>query len=429
MDGMRALGWFNRLIRNECGNAMVIAAAALPLTIGAAAIGVDTIQASLARRQLQRAADSAALAGAYALAQQQNHGTAATHDLTLNNDVTLSSAAVIESAPTVGPYAGSARAVRVVLTAERAVPFIAFFTGDTMTVSTEATATWMWVGDYCAVALEEGATTGISMTGNATVSLGCGMISNSSGSSAVTATGSASITASPIAAVGNVPPSSNYASGTELLPYSLPFDDPFADLPQPTVPTNCNNELRIQPNDPPRTIATSEAVPGQPGVYCFRGMDVKATLNLQPGTYIIDGGNLDFGSQAIVTGAGVTFILTSRNAASNPNQIAQLVINGSATLNLSAPDIGTYAGVLMYQDRRAPYGSSHINGNSDTAFEGAFYFPNRELVFNGTAGMETECVQLVGRRLGFSGNAAIQNECDAGSGSQGFESKAVRLVG
>jgi Flp pilus assembly protein TadG len=424
---MRMLGWINRLIRNESGNALVIAAAALPLTIGAAAIGVDTIQASLARRQLQRSADSAALAGAYALAQQQSASTAATHDLTLNNDFTLSTAPVIENAPTVGPYAGSARAVRVVLTAERTVPFMAFFTGETMTVSTEATATWMWVGDYCAVALEEGATTGITMTGNATVALGCGMISNSSGSSAVTATGSASITASPIAAVGNVPASSNYAAGTELQPYSLPFEDPFADLPEPVVPPSCNNELKVQPNDPPRTIATSEAVAGQPGVYCFRGMDVKGTLNLQPGTYIIDGGTLDI--NGVINGTGVTFILTSRNAASAPSTIANIQINAAATLNLSAPDIGTYAGVLMYQDRRAPYGSSHINGNSNTAFEGAFYFPNRELVFNGAAGMETECVQLVGRRLGFSGNAAIQNQCDAGGGSQGFESKAVRLVG
>lgn len=428
---MPALRWLKKLARCESGNALAICAAAMPLVIGAAAMGVDTVQASLARRQLQRMADSAALAGAYALAQSQTAATAVNHDLTLNDDVALSVSPVIENAPTTGPWAGNARAVRVVLTTERAVPFMGFFTGDTMTVTTEATATWDYSGEYCAVALEEAATAGITLIGNAVVDLGCGMISNSSGNSAVTANGSSTVVASPIAAVGNVPSSNNYASGTELLPYSLPIEDPYADLPEPTVPSSCNNELRVQPNDLPRVILPTEATSLGSGVYCFRGMDIKGSLTLLPGTYIIDGGSLSFGSQANVTslGLGVTFILTSRNAATAPSQIAQLSLNAGATINLTAPETGTYAGILMYQDRRSPWGTSHINGNSNSYFHGGFYFSNRELVFNGTAGMETECVQLVGRRLGFSGNASISNDCDDGGASEAFQGKNVRLVG
>jgi Flp pilus assembly protein TadG len=436
MESMHPLKWLRKLSRNQRGNALAIVAAAMPLVVGAAAIGVDTISASLARRQLQRAADSAALAGAYALVQHESHTTAAEHDLTLNNDVTLNGAPVIESAPTAGPWAGSARAVRVVLTAERVVPFIGFFTGDTMTVTTEATASWLYVGDYCAVALEEGATTGINITGNATVGLGCGMISNSSGASAVTATGSASITASPIAAVGNVPASANYASGTELLPYSLPFDDPFEDLPTPVLPAcngNSHNRLGVQPQETlDLSVGTESARAGysSPGVYCFKGLDVKGVLTLPSNSTIyIDGSSFDVNSGASLTCSACTFILTSSTAATSPSTIADLNINGGATLNLTAPDTGTYAGVLFYQDERAPFGSSHINGNATTFFRGAFYFPNRELVFNGTAGMSTACVQLVGRRLGFSGNAAISNTCPEGSASQGFEHKTVRLVG
>lgn len=427
---MRTLGWLNKLVRNERGNVLVIVAAAMPLVIGAAAIGVDTVQVSLAKRQLQRSADSAALAGVYALVQTQNVNTAVNHDLALNNDVTLSGSPVIQNAPTVGSYAGNPNAVRVVLTAQRTVPFMRFFTGTTMTVTAEATAARVYQGQYCAIALEDTNTTGISIGGSATVNLGCGMISNSTSPTSVTAGGSSSITASPVAGVGGVPSSGNYASGTVLLPYSPEQADPYAALPTPVVPSGCSNQaLRVQPTE---TLTVGTSTPGyvSPGVYCWKGLDIKGTVTFPANSIIyVDGSSLDFGAQANVTGSGVTFILTSATAASNANSIAQVSINGGATLNLTAPDSGTYSGVLMYQDRRANYGTSHINGNSSTTFRGGFYFPNRELVFNGTSGMQTTCVQFVGRRLSFSGNASIQNTCPSGSGSQAFDATRVRLVG
>ena len=143
----------------------------------------------------------------------------------------------------------------------------------------------------------------------------------------------------------------------------------------------------------------------------------------------MNGGTLDFGSQAVVNGSGITFILTYSDPVGHPDRVAQLNINGGATLNLSAPDSGTYAGVLMYQDRRAEYGSSHLNGNSSSFLRGGIYFPNRQLIFNGNAGMSTQCVQLVARRLRFSGNSNISNTCPSGSGSHAFEATFVRLVG
>jgi Flp pilus assembly protein TadG len=428
---MQPLKWLRKLSRNERGNALIVCAATLPLVIGSAAIGVDTIQVSLARRQLQRAADSASIAGAYAKHAEQDVATAVNHDLALNNDLTVSST-VIQNAPTVGPYAGNQSAVRVVLTAQRSVPFISFFTGSNMTVTTEATAMSVFAGQYCMVSLEDGNVAGaIDIGGSATVNLGCGMISNSTSNSAVTAGGSSSITASPVAAVGGVPNSSSYATGTVRLPFSPAQEDPFADLPAPVVPGGCpNQQLRVQPNDPILTVTSATSGYISPGVYCWSGIDVKGTVIFPPNSVIyVNGNTLDFGAQANVTGSGVTFILTYSDPVGHPERIAQVSINGGATLNLSAPDSGPYAGVIMYQDRRAEYGSSHINGNSDSFFRGGFYFPNRQLVFNGTAGMSTECVQLVGRRLSFSGNASINNNCPSGSGSQAFQATFVRLVG
>jgi hypothetical protein len=309
------------------------------------------------------------------------------------------------------------RAVRVILTAQRSVPFMSFFGRSQMTITSEATAAVLFEGQFCVIALETQNVTGVTFSGNTTANLGCGVMSNSTGTTAVYANGSAQVTASPISAVGRVPASSAYVGDTTLLPYAAAEQDPYASLPTPTVPNGCSS-LNVQPNQT-RTVS--------PG--CYNGMDIKGTVTFQPGTYIIDGGTLNFGSQANVTGAGVTFILTSRTAASDPSSIADINMNGNSVLDLTAPDTGTYKGVLIYQDRRAVYGSSMINGNSASHYQGAFYFPNRELTFSGNSGMRTECLQFVARRLVFTGNSHIQNTCPANSGSQAYDATTVRLVG
>src|SRR5881394_273745 len=81
---------FRKLWRNKRGNALVIAGAALPLVIGSAGLASDTIQWVLWKRQLQRAADSAAIAGVYARIQSQDLTSAVNTDLTKNQNTGIS---------------------------------------------------------------------------------------------------------------------------------------------------------------------------------------------------------------------------------------------------------------------------------------------------------------------------------------------------
>src|SRR5258708_37356306 len=76
------ISFFKKLWRNKRGNALVIAGAALPLVIGSAGLASDTIQWGLWKRQLQRAADSAAVRGGYALVQAQDLTNAVSARLT-----------------------------------------------------------------------------------------------------------------------------------------------------------------------------------------------------------------------------------------------------------------------------------------------------------------------------------------------------------
>ena len=420
-----AMRLLRRISKDKRGNVLAIGAASLPLLIGSAAIAVDSISLTLARRELQRAADSGALAGAHALVQEKAHDSSVDHDLTLNNRFSLSQK-VVENPPTKGSYSGSTQAVRVVLASDRPAPFMSFFSSGNRTVQVEATAAIVYTGKFCMISLEEGTTAGISFGGNTTLDLGCGVSTNSKAAIAISAGGSSTIIASPVAGMGGIPQSSSYAAGTRLMPYSPKQPDPYENLPIPQVPSDCESSpLSVQPN------STVTVIPNETGVYCYKGgMDVKGTLNLAPGTYYLDGGSFNANSNANITGTGVTIILTSSTAATNPSSVASVDINGGATLNLSAPKDGTYGGVLMYQDPRAALGNTaKINGNSASSFEGGFYFPKAYMTFNGTTGMKTECLQLVARRLAFTGNSKVKNVCPEDSKSKAFDATFVRLVG
>jgi Flp pilus assembly protein TadG len=410
--------WIKKLATDERGNMLMMGAASMPLLIGAAAMAVDGIHLTLARRQLQRAADSAALAGAHARVQSASVDTAARSDLDLNNRITLSVPAQVENAPTSGPFSGNLRAVRVSLTATRPMPFISFFTSSTPTIRVQATAASVFTGEFCMVSLENGTSTGIIFTGSSSVNLGCGVATNSRSSTAVIAAGNARVVASPVAAIGGVPPSAGYQQGTTLLPYSPSQADPYVNLPTPS-PTNCQGPANVQPNQ------TATLSPG-----CYRGMDLKGNVTLQPGTYFIDGSQLEFGATSNVRGSGVTFVLTSSTAGSNPSSIATLSMHGNAVLNLTSPDTGTYEGILFYQDRRSNAGTATlVNGNSASSFEGGFYFPRGDITFNGNTGLRTECLQLVARRITFSGDSRVENNCSTNGGAQAFDANLVRLVG
>ncbi len=409
------------ILREATGNVLMMTALTMPALIGAAGLAIDTVQWTLMQKTMQREADSAALAGALSRAQNGNAINAAKQSLARYNLVKLTFPPVIENAPTAGIRKGDASAVRVVLTTQKVLPFSSMFMSQTPTISVVATAASITEGKYCVISLENAGVTGITVQGSASVELGCGVATNSPAAKAVVAGGSSYLAANPVAAVGGIPNSSSFAAGTLLLRNTLPQRDPFASLPTPKI-TSCSAQLSVAPN-------TTRQVTNPSGSSCYRGMDLRGTVNFAPGIYFVDGNSLTIGAQAVVTGTNVTFILTSSNAAGNPNSIANISINGGATVRLSATTTGPYAGVLVYQDRRASNSSSNtINGNSASMYQGAFYLPAQGVSFSGTAGMNTRCMQIVARRVTFIGNSRVDNECPENSGARAFDGSRVYLV-
>jgi Flp pilus assembly protein TadG len=417
---------FNKLWKNDRGNALIIAGAALPLLVGAAGLATDTIQWALWKRQLQRAADSAALAGVYARVQANSGQTAeqaVDADLADNNHtgIPLMSGFPEVTFPT---NANWANGVRVELALQKELGFSSLFLSSPPTVGAAATAATIATGVYCVVSLEPTSATGITATGNGSINLGCGMITNSTSMTAAIATGSSSVNATPIAAVGSITDSDNW-NDAELLPFTIKQADPFADVNPPSFapcPGNAN-KLTVNSND---TVDRSTDT----GVVCFSEMNLNGDVTLGNATYVIDGGDFGVGAQAHVSCTGCTIILTNSDTSSTAT-IGDVDMNGGAEIDMSAPTSGTYEDILIYQDRRASSSSStvnKVNGNSDSLMSGAFYFPNQELQINGTAGLDFNCAQFVARTVDFSGNGSINNTCTGGYGDDAIMGKHVRLV-
>lgn len=438
------IGFLRKLWKDRRGNALIIAAAAMPLVIGSAGLATDTIQWALWKRQLQRAADSAALAGVHAIVLEDYvdgcaTGSTVAHDLEINNHVLVGNSATqcsVENSPTSGAYTSDPNAVKVNLAVQKSLTFSSLFMATAPTIRASATATVVARGQYCVISLEDTNATGLTYQGNAKVSLGCGMATNSRGISAVAAGGSAFVTATPIAAVGGIPASTVFAPGTVIQPYSAPQEDPYADLDVPdssTYPSGSCPNFKVLANTTKTTfVAGTDYATTTDGYYCVNSMSLAGTAVLPSGVYVIDGGDLTVGSQANISCAACTFILTNRNSNSTAT-IGSVNMNGGATINLHYADVDPYAGLLFYQDRRAHLlngaGQANlINGNSTSSFAGAFYFPSSEMIFNGTSGMTTNCVQMIARQVQFSGNTNISNVCDVDYPGMEFDATTIRLV-
>jgi Flp pilus assembly protein TadG len=418
---------FKKLWNDRRGNALIIAGAALPLVVGSAGLATDTIQWALWKRQLQRAADSAALAGVYDRiandSSTANVPAAVDDDLDRHDhtDITL-----LSGYPQVDYPSGTnwTNPVRVTLALQKKLGFSSLFMSSPPVITTRATAATVATGVYCVVSLVDTSATGIKATGNGDIDLGCGMITNSTSLTAAIATGSSEVNATPVAAVGDIQDSDNWG-GAELLPFTVKQDDPYADVDVPSFSPCKGGGNKIQISNPGTTVDRSSDT----GVQCVSDIDVNGTLILGSATYVIDGGNFSAGSQAKISCTHCTVILT--NSDGGTPTIGSADINGGAEIKMSAPDSGTYEGILFYQDRRAPESTTivnKINGNSDSLMEGAFYFPKQQLQINGTAGLNFKCAQFVSYVVEFSGNGSVNNTCPGGYGDNEIMGRHVRLV-
>ncbi|WP_284125911.1 Tad domain-containing protein [Parerythrobacter aestuarii] len=404
--------------KDASGNVLIVVGIGTTSLVGAAGIGVDTVQWYLWNRQLQQAVDSGALAGALSLYAGSGYSQPARDEVQRNFPGTYT-ITDLRNPPTSGSYSGDNAAVEVIATTSQRLPFSSLFLSTPPTIRVRSVAATVADGEYCVISLASSGT-GVEVQGSAQVDLGCGTSANSPDGIAVDLSGSSLLKSNPISAVGGIDyTSTNVDSGTTMLPYGLEVTDPMANrgLSVPSTPSTCTaTNLNVTPN---------QTVTLNPGRYCG-GMDLKGDVTLNPGVYIIDGGTLNINSQAEVYGDGVTFVLTG----ADPYSIATVSINGGADVEISAPDDiqdPTWAGVLFFQD---PSGdATHtINGGADLEFDGIIYMPTGDISFSGGATQKADCLLLIAETVRFTGDTGLGNNCPTYVDSLDTGAKIVRVV-
>ncbi len=415
------------LWRDRRGNILVLAGVAMPLLIGSVGLATDTIQWALWNRQLQRAADSAAFAGAYARFQDESSSAAVDRDLTNNNHLWVPLLATYPQVSEPADTAQFTRAVEVSLGVQQALTFSSMFLSASPVITATARAAAVDSGFFCVVALERTNNSGIIIQGNANVNMGCGMISNSPAASiSVGVNGNAHyVTAEPVAGAGGVPQINGV---TNEQSYHLAQPDPYENRYNTEVPagTACGNMASHQVPTTAANAALGVTRTLSPGCYSgnnqFRFNTNGAVTLLEPGTYYLN--NVDFNAMTgTVRGTGVTIILTGTTP-------GQLSLNGNATIQLSAPTTGDFANLLLTQSSNATWvnNTNIINGSATSSFDGVIYIPNQQVTFSGSSGAMTRCAMVVARRVEFAGNTNLQNTVAGCNNPQRVRGSVIRLI-
>jgi hypothetical protein len=417
-----------KLFFKESGQALILIALAAIGLFGIAGLAIDGSAKFSDRRHAQNAADTAALAGARALARGEPLWYIDAAQRALENgydDNHVSNEVEVHNPPTTGIYADCSDVhfdcndyVEVIIDSN-VNTFFARVVGIHQTHNhVEAVASKITennnfnFGGNAIVALSpEGCA--LKAAGNTDVTInGGGMYSNSDSGCAFhqqtcagaldvyNADGSqGSISMVGSDSTGNCPP------GANLVDYAskqLPFPPPYEEISEPAV---CSNSLTNAPSGTTVTLSPGhyDAMPPRPNI---------KDVTLEPGIYCINT-EMRFGAGDIVrvTGTfgadpGVFFYFKPGGS---------FTVNGGAIVNLwginanNDPALSAYTGFLMYVVPDYATGTPptcKLNGGSTSGYEGMIYAPYCNLIINGNSGMVVES-QLVGYTVDLSGASGV----------------------
>lgn len=360
------INFLRKFTRDDRGQfAIWTALVATPLILAAGG-SIDISAASTARRGLQEAADSAALAGARQLMSTPSDANSVS---TKSQDYFQSNAATLDAdgaqaAVTVDLSAGK---VTVKATASQANVFLGMIGIHSTPVSATAVAGVALrpnSGGGCIISMSHTEKSALLLSGGSRIDApGCTVWVNSENAASTTVSGGSSITAKRNCLYGGV---SQGLSNISAAPVNCGrYVDPFTSK---VIAYNSGCDFT--------KFKGSGTLTMQPGVYCG-GVTLSGgpTVTLAPGKYIIKNGTFTMSGGGSMTGNGVTIVL-----------VGSTVLNWSGTgaYNLKAPTTGDTAGFVIFQEAIAyPGGQTHISGGGSSYYEGVIYFPTQELLVSG----------------------------------------------
>ncbi|TCP60913.1 putative Flp pilus-assembly TadE/G-like protein [Rhodovulum bhavnagarense] len=387
--------------RDEGGVIAILFALLLPFLVGGMAIGVDTGFVMVKQRKLQHAADMAALAGA----AWQASG-ASTAEIAAVVDVAADNSGFDPALGDIVLGYPSATELSVTLTQAHPRPLTSLFSDSPFVISASATGRTQGLeATLCLHSLSSNATGAVTVEAQSVVSLpACTVAVNSANPAAFVSasksqtssgcigiTGGASIagaiTLDRCAAVN-----ANKGSGPP---------DPWAGLAEPALNGSCDYATGLEIKKDTTLTPTQPHPGGLPMMRLCGGVTVwpNRTLTLDPGLYIISGGELRIRNNAeLESSAGALIYLADSDAG--------LSMENRAKIALAPPSSGPWGVVSLFASRA---GGPDITFE-EAAIDGAIYGAGSAISV-ASNGAVTGCFQLVGDTVTLGGRATLTRDC------------------
>lgn len=369
----RINGWFQPFTRAESGSIAVKMALLTPVLVLVVGGGLDYSILTNQKSRLQSAIDAGALAAAkeLGLADAKRENVQAIVEavvqsyLSDNHDQTYGGGKVSLTAT----VRGSPLEVAVMATQDVDLPFDGAFGAGSAALTTSTVARIAGKPNICVLGLDPDEAGTIQLMNDAKVTgQNCAVFSNSSHTNGLTAKNSSRLTADLICSRGGKDADAGVFSPDPILDCPS-FEDPLALRPEP-MPSACL-ETNLTIKNESRSLL--------PGTYCG-GITISqgSVVTFEPGVFIIQDGPLDVGGGSSVTGAGVGFYFTGKKATFG--------FAKQSTIELSAPESGPMAGLLMFESRSQPKTGKHnIMSDDARTLVGTIYLPASELRVDASA--------------------------------------------
>lgn len=419
---------FRKFVRSDAGNITLLSGlASLPM-IAAAGMAVDYARISRVHDEMQMIADGATLAAAGArnlsgsLADNQAQRSAiATHyleqGLSQLSDVDVVGTPVVTA---------SGSSIKVSVNAVVKASFMNVLdgfksdaeigevaadedgsSGRSYGIVVSSRASWRVGKSFvCLLALNPSEPEALHVKGTADINAkGCAIWVNSSSNSALYQNGSATMTAKKICVVGYYYGTNYYPDKPKSGAACPEFRDPLRDTFKNDYDTNFPAaDLRSSKK---LDFDASGEHTVYPGVY-KGGITVKNNriVNMEPGTYYIQDGELNIQAGGTVNAlGGVTIVLTGNSA-------TRINVQAGGNLNIKAPASGEFKGIAIAQHPSSLPTASKENsiiGSGSIEITGIIYFPKQKLNITGNGWISQAAKQfaIVADRIYIEGNGQL----------------------
>ncbi|MBO6816426.1 MAG: hypothetical protein JJ891_16340 [Rhizobiaceae bacterium] len=371
-------GLLGKFGRDKSANMAIAAALFSPVLFGGTGLAVDYAFFYNKSAKLQHAADLAALAAAKELgiagtSEEQIRSVASNY--AKSNFARATGQSDIASMMKVETSVSPDRSGLNVAIAYTWAPFFAHtFDGKVLPIRVSAKAVLASQASICTLSLDTSARGSLSLTGKSAIrARDCTVQANSADTQALQVPVTGKIQSETTCVTGG------YAGLTTS------YDPkPLTDCPAVSDPLSNRSFPTKTSCDFKEVLVADKRKTLQPGVYCgglFITQDAEVTF--QSGTYTFIDGDLDIGGGSTVKGKRVSLFF---------RQNSRLFVRNASTLDLSAPENGSMAGMLV---------AAHPSNDPDLVFEvqsddakdftGLIYTPNNTFKLGDDVDGDGEC--------------------------------------